>query len=489
MIDWQDKKKRKAFQEALQKVYPDYTDLAMFVDYELGESLATIAPDEGLSRVTYKLLNWFESRQRLDEVYQAFKGENPKHPVIETLERRSFVSQASHLTQRDWDTLFGQFLSDDLADLQRAFQQGFRDAFGIAFRQVQPQHPSITEVAQIRELLEIYDADAKGPVLAVRFVESAIAELQRSSDGSNRDLTALEQWRDRISQQHTVSRKLAEPSKTTACQAYLLVALEEIGSDVNVYPELHITGAESPIRFGATPKTCSIHHVADQISDWIKQAEDTEEIRQCEEEEVTLELFLPCKHLEDDVAMTWNVKDKRGSDVLLGIHRRLLVRSADRIRDRKIQKALMQKWQLLKDCVSKGNGCSRFHLQEDCLEQKGALSALLRDMNATGLKLIGKLPADPGKRIDLLNDIIDAAIPIALWSSESAEADAISLKTEFDSLLEQCHVVNFADLARQWRIRRMVSASAKQIRLLCDQPDRLPRLPDPSQEEDLLVAS
>nr|WP_277882810.1 hypothetical protein [Leptolyngbya sp. FACHB-671] len=268
-----------------------------------------------------------------------------------------------------------------------------------------------------------------------------------------------------------------------------MVALEEIGGDVNVYPELHITGVEKPVRFGARPTTCGIDQVADQILQWISQAEETPEILQCEEEEVILELFLPRKQLEEDIADTWNVKDKWGNTVELGTHRRFLVRSSERIREPKIQKALKRKWQLLEACIAAKNACDKFHVQTKWPEKKGDLLALLKDSDAPGLKLIAKLPTDSVKRRELLEDIIDAAVPIAIWASEVTEIDANTLKTEFDTLLKQCDLTNFADLARQWRKRRIESVSAKHIRLLCDRPDRLPKLPDPNQEEDLLVAS
>ncbi|MBD2465772.1 hypothetical protein H6G89_32810 [Oscillatoria sp. FACHB-1407] len=488
-IDWDDNTKRKAFREALQGVYPSGAELERFVDEELNVNLATIAEGANLQATAYGLMQWARSKGRLDEVYQAFKSLNSEHPLIKTLEKESFVSPKSNLTQDDWDVLFRQFFPNDLADLQRAFQQGFKKTFGIAFRQMQRQPAPLVELSQIRELLELNDADDKGPVLAVCFVEYAIAELRRSSEGNDRDLTPLEQWRDRISRQYQIPPKPAEPIPKTACHAYLLVALEEIGSDVNVYPELHITGVEKPVGFGAQPTTCPVDKVADQISEWIRQAEDALDPDACDDEEVTLEVFLPCQHLEEDIATTWKIKDKRGDEIALGKHRRFLVRSSDRIRDRQVQIALKRRWLELEACVNANNACDKFHLQENCPQEKGDLRALIKDKGALGLKFVAQLPTDPGKRLNLLYEIIDAAIPIALWSSDMTETDAIALKTEFDHLLTQSRLNNFADLARQWRMRRNESTSAKHIRLLCDRPDRLPKLPDPNQEEDLLVAS
>ena len=221
----------------------------------------------------------------------------------------------------------------------------------------------------------------------------------------------------------------------------------------------------------------------------IRQAEDALDLDVCDDEEVTLEVFLPCHYLEEDIATTWWVKDKRGEEIALGKHRRLLVRSFDRIRDPQIQNALDRRWRRLEACVEAKSACDQFHLQEDCPQEKGDLKNLLKDKEALGLKFVAQLPTDPGKRISLLYEIIDAAIPIALWSSGMTETDVTALKTEFDLFLTQSHLTNFADLARQWRMRRSASTVAKHIRLLCDRHDRLPKLPDPTREEDLLVAS
>jgi hypothetical protein len=480
MVDWTDSKKRKAFRQALQEAYPNDADLGMFVDEELNENLAIVAEGKNLQVTSHGLVQWARAKGRLDEVYSAFKRENPSHAGIKIIERKSFISQSFNLTLDDWDVLFRYFLSDDLADLQRAFRQGFRDAIGVAFHQARPTDSPMTEVIQIRELLEEYDVNDRGPILAVRFVERAIAQFQLSSEVQNRDLSILEAWRDRIAEKFRVPPLASTPDQRVDRHAYLLVVLEESGSDVNVYPELHITGAENPIRFGAKPTTCSMNQVADRISEWIYQAEGLLETDICDDTEVTLEVFLPCKYLEEDIAVAWSVKDKRGDSIALGIHRRFLVRSSDRIRDRQIQKALQGRWTELQMSIRE-NACKKFHPQMDYPKDKGILCALLKDNGALGLKFLAPLPIEASERINLYNGIIDAAIPIALWSSEMADLDALSLEAEFDTLLKGCHINNFADLARRWRMQR---SSSPYIKLLCDRPDRLPRLPDLRNRED-----
>lgn len=488
-IDWNDNTKRKAFREALQEAYPSNADLEIFVDEELNENLATVSGGTNLQITAHGLINWARAKGQLDKVYEAFKEQNRKHSIIEKLERQSFVSPTPNLTQSDWDSLFELFLPDDLADLQRAFQKGFKEALGFPFRQAQPRHPPLVEIPQIRELLEFYDVDDRGPLLAARVVECVIVEIRRSSEGSNRDLTALEQWHNCIAQQYQIPPLAPEPEQKPDRQGYLLVTCEESGSHVIVYPELRVSGEEKPIKFGASPVKCAFEQVPAHLSEWIYQGEKALEGNH-DSEEILIELFLPCALLEEDLA-TWEVKDKRGKPISLGLHRLFVVRSFDRIQDTDVLQVLERKWQLLKECVRNGTACDQFHLQEKYLEQKGALLVLLKKV--PGLKLVAELPSEQEKRKDWLYEIIDAAIPITLWSPQIEESILTDLKTQMHYLARESQLTNFADLAYRWRekLAQPETELVKHIRLFCDCPNRLPRLPDLKnrEDDDALVAS
>jgi hypothetical protein len=110
--------------------------------------------------------------------------------------------------------------------------------------------------------------------------------------------------------------------------------------------------------------------------------------------------------------------------------------------------------------------------------------------NAPGLKLAARFPSESEKRKALLYEMIDAAVPIALWSPSISEAMLAELKAQMHSLSRESHLTNFADLAQRWRekLAQSETEAVKHIRLLCDCPDRLPNLPDRDREDDLLVA-
>jgi hypothetical protein len=407
--------------------------------------------------------------------------------VLAQILGKPLIDRTTRLAATDWATLFGYFSPYDFAAMQMAFLKAFQDVYAKGFWQVRPDNPPLNGPDQIQSLLTTFDE----PVLAVRFVERVMAALRSAEEGAPRDFTQFEQWRDRIAQAFNVPLA-APPKPDTLSHAYLLVAIEEHGADVNVYPELRVAeagkAAGRAIHFGARPTTCPVADAAQQISDWIRQAENTPEVNACDDGEIILEMFLPCKYLDKDIASTWRLTNQRGEKLPLGTYRRFLVRSLERIRSPQIQQALGRRWQQLEASVNAMDAGPTFHRQENCPQGKGILCALLRDGDALGLKFVAQLPKDPRQRIDLLNDIIDAAIPIALWSSEGDSLDATALEIEFDILLTAAHLTNFADLAKQWRRRRLSTASAQPIKLLCDRPDRLPQLPDPNREEDLLVA-
>ena len=74
---WTNKGKKK-FRLALLDVYRGYSQLQIFVADELGERLTTIASEnKGLETVAFDLIDWAESKGRLDDLYEAFAEEHP----------------------------------------------------------------------------------------------------------------------------------------------------------------------------------------------------------------------------------------------------------------------------------------------------------------------------------------------------------------------------------------------------------------------------
>lgn len=477
---------------ALLETYQDIRRLKRFVKDYFEYSLADIggsSPEDWADELIEKAA----SEGWIDDLYNQFCKVNHTLPRIaqlqQELQAKPLIEKSTKLAEADWQALFSEFSSQDFAYVQIAFLQAFKAVVHEnGFWDIRPDCPDLSQLEQVQSLLQTFDR----PDLAVRFVEFVIAEFQRQDEGQNRDLAALEQWRDRIAQVHNVALQQLEPPASKTRQGYLLVSLQpsgrqtqRAGAFVTMFAELQVAGETASIEFGALSTTCPLNKVADHLSKLIRKAEVALIPYECSE--VVVELFLPCCHLEENVAI-WQVKNEQERLRPLGTHRRFPVRSFERAANQTKRIALSQKWQLLENCVATKTVSKQFHPQTVC-PQPGDLEALLS--NRPGLQLLAALPDDPEQRTEIFYDIINSAVPIALWCSQLDGCSVADLESQFNQLLGDIQLTDFAELAQQWRRRRAEPdhEAIKHIRLLCDCPDRWPSLPDPTQEDDLLVAS
>jgi hypothetical protein len=294
---------RKKFRLILQEFYINYAALEIFVSEDLDANLPEIVEYTNFKTVVFKLLEWAESKgYGLDELLSKFCEVNDRceTSILAELKCQPLITVPVKVPKEAWENLFRMFDMSDSAYMQIAFREAFKAVYDRNFLEICPDHPPINSLGEIQYLLTRYD----NPILAVHFVECAIAQFRLSSEFQDYDFSALEEWRDRITEQFHVPPVAPIPNQTANRHAYLLVALEESGSDVTVHPELRITGIENPVRFTASlPKTSiSIDRVADWISKWIHEAEEFIATDICDNAKVTLEVFLPANYLEEDIA-------------------------------------------------------------------------------------------------------------------------------------------------------------------------------------------
>lgn len=73
---------RKQFFHALLSAFPQVDDLAMFVDFELGQNLEQIVGDATGKAVAYKLIVWCETNGRLKDLIEAAARERAQNPDL-----------------------------------------------------------------------------------------------------------------------------------------------------------------------------------------------------------------------------------------------------------------------------------------------------------------------------------------------------------------------------------------------------------------------
>ena len=489
-IDWNDNVKRRAFREVLQKVYPNPSDLEMFVDEWLNENLAVIAKSDNLQVTAYTLLKWGRAKSRIDDIFEAFCADNPNHAVIPEFRQDSLFPKSANISDEEWTELFATELFASLAPrdsgaVLTGFDLAFEKVFTSSFDKVRPDEP-LTDSARVQELLVTYDR----PDLAVCFVECAIAQIKGMDGGNSRNLGPLQKWRDRMVNKFKDKVEIF-PQVINAtgindkplCYGYFLIAIDASHGDGNlvIYPELRVTGRESAIPLNISTTPCSIDELLVDLPQWIKEAENKLKKYNLEESKVLLELFLPAPYLGKDV-VNWQVNDDDDLIPLVS-HRRFVLRSWERIHDQTIQGVLRKRWERLRDS-SKETVCQRFHLQEQ-LPNRDLVSLLEDQEDRVGLKLVCPLPSDSSEQNKIFKILRKIPVPIILWSCNPDIAGKEVLEPEFNAILKTSRLEHFAHLAKQWRLQRGQSAIAKPIRLLCDCPDRVPTtVPSLQTEED-----
>jgi len=416
------------------------------------------------------LIEKFGQENLIDDLYKTVCQQHSEHPAITKLQSELrgalLIAKEPKINASELFTSFSPYT--DFAAVQTAFLSAFKDTYG-SFLEIRPEHPPLNTLSQIQALIEAYQ-----PKLAVQFAEYLRVEFNEPNQLRLRE--AVVAWRDRISQAHNVTPKPPPPAQAER-QGYLLVTLKESArrtdgnAFVTVFSELRILGEEALVEFGAATVTCSLDEVATHLSDLIHQAEEALSIYGCGR--ATLELFLPCEHLDVNIA-DWDIFNKKGRPRPLGKHCSFVIRSFERAEDSATQAEVKRKWQLLKDCVEQQNACDRFHPQEAC-PAVGDLEDKLKDK--PGLKLLAELPRDREDSLDILDDIIESGVPIALWFTPVEGITAAEKLTEFDTLLQACHcLTDFSHLASQWRSQRQNHPN-QHLRVLCDCPDRWPIKP------------
>jgi hypothetical protein len=164
-----------------------------------------------------------------------------------------------------------------------------------------------------------------------------------------------------------------------------------------------------------------------------------------------------------------------------------MVRSLERLLEKTTYNNLIQKWKLLADLERTGIAYKQF-LEQKHSPKPGTLTALLN--KSPGLKLLTELPADYEERQEILYDIINSAVPIALWLSEASDCTSDEILVVFNDLLKDSCLTNFSEIAQKCREKRAEPENKiiRHLRLLCDCPDRYPILPESTRDEDMLVA-
>lgn len=195
-------------------------------------------------------------------------------------------------------------------------------------------------------------------------------------------------------------------------------------------------------------------------------------------EDLTVEFCLPRRLLSSDVDH-WVVIAGRSTPVKVGIQHRVIVRSLERAHNMELWPSWKSKWSrfqshLLESGALDGSIAPFLICNEEDCENQESLYARLRNHYVICLALTLIPPEIPLSKADILDTVLDAGIPIALWPRHCVN----HLQASFDSLLSSCNLSELPKLV--WK-QRLEAASKRdehhlghRLTLLWDDPDRLP---------------
>ncbi len=466
--------------EAFISVFRTPVKLKIFVKDSFQKNLAEISTGSDLEELAYELIDYYESEGLLYELYQKFYNykNNRDNPRVAELKSYfclddSFFTSTANLEQAELEKLFSILSSGDdcLLDAQRAFLQSFRRVKG-NFQDYRPDCQKPNNFQEIIKFLkDYYSAE-----LVVTFAECLLGEIQKTHQAMNSVcpyLEELKQWRDRFAEKYNVQVKVITNS---ALKSYLLISIQERAGNVNVYLQVQV--GNEPIRpvditVNSPGLNCNFNKIPEYLLDWVKTVEQ-DLLSYSNIEPVTLEVFLQHSRFDENIAEEWKVSQpKRNRSIPLKNVRSFIVRSLDRVIDITLKIPLEKNWKILESSVHNSEVKGSFCQPKTC-PSDGNLQSLLIDKS--GLKLITPLPDDKEKREDLFWDIIDAGVPIVLWS-DHLDCTPNERSTEFDKILNNSNLTDFADFAKKIRQARTESEILRSLKMLCDCPHRLPTIP------------
>src|SRR5262245_5996259 len=79
------KEKFKALYDALLDGFPSEEELTRMIRFGLGERLKNIVLGDNIPDIVFELIDWAESKGRVEELVQAAREENPGNPLLKLL--------------------------------------------------------------------------------------------------------------------------------------------------------------------------------------------------------------------------------------------------------------------------------------------------------------------------------------------------------------------------------------------------------------------
>lgn len=556
------KPERTSLFEALQYGYRSYDSLRIMVRLDLDQNLANIAEVGNIEIVILELIEWAESKYKLLDLVWGANHRNP-----DNLQIRNITYKLFYITQTQWEKL-DKLLSQihptylDLA-VQESFQpkeivevdsrlinlQSF-DAEKIKDilkdNLIKKREQSLREIPVILEFVDYlsrmpYDkinralqanlSNSNSPppksTIGNEFKTWVVEvsnqlNIQLETQEQKKSLSNLKKWVSKFISRHqekntpskTQEKKKSlstlVPTKKIKIQPYLLISLEDTGSDLLLQGELVLQRNDNdkivkqePIYIQEQTQAvrCAdnleiIGHYIQQFiqkSGWKLQRYGSRNSNIRFKESIIVEWFLPIKYfLKPMEAIPLPIKDSKlfaGESKKLCSDYPLTFRALERFETYQnhpeYSRRLENNWKEVNDFFTSQSPLTSEVIENkfehhDRYEKWKILEARLRDNEKIGINIISPLKGFE-ETAEIMRAIIMAGIPIALWSINIKDTPE-KLRKIFLQILTSRDITNLTSLLNcMTRLRReaYIDDNSEEklgyrLGFLCDNPYRVP---------------
>lgn len=527
----------KSLREALVSAFPNDDYLEMMLEDEVSSPLSIPSADNYCLRV-FKLIKSAGAEGRLRELVIGASRAKPGNLHLKCFVQdnlQALLEVDSNILATDLLLSLIQYLNS-ITD----FAGGILSACIQTLPDLDVNHPTLREQLLNNDLsaavkwlillelfLKTYGKNAEGDLYIILFVKNLLAIIPNQ--------LALTNWLNHLPVElqpaKTTSEQVASPSRPSNevlknLQAYFLITVEppEITTQtdkfgINGYVISRVGNDNELTRFQAITLQsssdenstdsielrqqkkglfCTLQQIEHCLPDWLLQVQEVIDNRCTELQtnfnldfrpvyDLTIEFWLPFEHLAAS-ADTWKVYGKpvrlKRRSLVVGKEYRVVVRSYDRFIDPDALNELNRTWQNLNRFLPTSPDTQAIQPKfehVDCWERLSAIQQQLVNPSFLGLTLTCPLCLDQyqEQRENLFAWILEAGIPMALWSRSSDLADlsqkmhellTADTPCQFDQLLEE-------QLLEQIKKTRKLANDEQHLghhlAIWCDEPKRL----------------
>ncbi|MBS9394370.1 MAG: hypothetical protein HEQ29_14915 [Dolichospermum sp. LBC05a] len=354
---------RKELRLAIEDAYKTKSSLKMMLSEEFSEELRTNLEDidgENLREKIFHLIEKFESESKLKELILAARKGNPNNQKLKDIQEKLFpniVDKPINPASEYWNSLhyllnkIGLNILEKVCRITLKNNPKNQDIDGNYL-----ELKNIQELATLKEiLLEKYPKNQLNKPTIIEFAQ------RLTNEDSIRDIhSSLSEWINTVADKLNYKEPFYQdkPKSSTIAKPYLMIIAEPKGDDkFNLNAELIIDSNTQPIKVGEQRYDCLWDNIKDEIDAFLGISFQ-QHLRNINREDLTIELFLPFSHLDQDIDIA-NISVSSEENRAIGYEYKFLVRSIERIKEQwgSYMKICLDRWE--------NNTAQIFHIQDN----------------------------------------------------------------------------------------------------------------------------